>query len=195
MNAFDVDNAPESEPGELVVGDFWQWKRTDLGDYDNTLFTLSYVLRLGSGTVVRSETITAVASGDDYLVSVASSVSVLYVPGVYHYSIYLTRISDSNRLEIGRGTLTIKSNLAVDEQDPRSHARIMLGKIESIIENRAESDVDNYAIAGRSITKMSIAELREWRNHYRSEVQAEDDEVRRRNGKKPQNKLKVRFVQ
>ena len=33
-NLFDVDHAREGEPLELVVGDFLQWKRSDLvADY------------------------------------------------------------------------------------------------------------------------------------------------------------------
>ena len=29
-NLFDSANAPSIEPEELIVGDLWQWKRTDL---------------------------------------------------------------------------------------------------------------------------------------------------------------------
>ena len=31
-NAFDASQAPEGEPDEIVVGDFLQWKRSDLVD-------------------------------------------------------------------------------------------------------------------------------------------------------------------
>ena len=51
-NLFDAANAPTTEPLEIVVGDFIQWKRTDLGtDYPNNLFTATYIARItGGGT-------------------------------------------------------------------------------------------------------------------------------------------------
>ena len=69
-NLFDTDNVPTTEPAKIVAGDLLQWKRTDLGtDYANGSYTLSYKARLegtsaGSSVVI---TITASASGDDYL--------------------------------------------------------------------------------------------------------------------------------
>jgi hypothetical protein len=39
-NLFDVANAPTIEPEELVIGDFVQWKRTDLfGDYPDSAYS------------------------------------------------------------------------------------------------------------------------------------------------------------
>ena len=48
-NAFDSTNAPEGEPSEVVVGDFLQWKRSDLvSDYPTDLYSLSYVARINN---------------------------------------------------------------------------------------------------------------------------------------------------
>ena len=49
-NLFDADNAPTEEPEEFVIGDFVQWKRTDLStDYPNTTHTMAYVARIRAG--------------------------------------------------------------------------------------------------------------------------------------------------
>ena len=49
-NAFDATNAPENEPAEIVVGDFAQWKRSDLvTDYPTSSFTAKYVARITGG--------------------------------------------------------------------------------------------------------------------------------------------------
>jgi hypothetical protein len=91
----------------IVAGDLLQWKRTDLGtDYANGSYTLSYKARLegtsaGSSVVI---TITASASGDDYLVSVGQSTTASYAVGDYNWQAYITRNSDSERLTIDSGT-------------------------------------------------------------------------------------------
>ena len=52
----------------------------------------------------------------------------------------------------------------------------MIGKIESILEGKADSDVASYSIQGRSLTKLAIDELLQWRDYYRREV----NEIRRK---------------
>ena len=168
-NLFDTDNVPTTEPATIVVGDLLQWKRTDLGtDYANGSFTLSYKARLeGAGSTVI--TITAAASDDDYLVSVGASTTASYTAGDYRWQSYITRDSDSERLTIDSGTFEVVANKAAATDDPRSHAKIMLDKIESILEGRADGDVAAYSINGRSLTKLAIPDLMMWRDRYKAE--------------------------
>ena len=64
-NLFDAANAPTTEPLEIVVGDFIQWKRTDLGaDYPNDQYTATYVARITGGGASEI-TLTGTASGND----------------------------------------------------------------------------------------------------------------------------------
>ena len=192
-NLFDAANAPTKEPSEIISGDYTQWKRTDLGDFDNTLYTLKYSARLG-GTGATEIEITATASGSDYLVTVPSATSAAYTVGTYYWQAYITRDSDDERILIDNGTLIVTANLDIATTDPRSHARIMVDKIESLLENRADADVADYSIGNRSITKMSPKELRDWRAFYRNEVRAEDDATARARGDTTQNTIQVRFV-
>ena len=131
-NLFDTGNVPTTEPATIVAGDLLQWKRTDLGtDYASGSHTLSYKARLegtsaGSSVVL---TLTASASGDDYLVSVAAGTTVNYSTGVYRWQAYITRNSDSARLTIDSGTFEVLANRSINTSDPRSHVKTMLDKI------------------------------------------------------------------
>ena len=71
-NAFDTDTSATTEPAKIIAGDTLIWRRSDLNsDYANSAHVLSYKARL-EGTGATVITITASASGDDYLVSVAA---------------------------------------------------------------------------------------------------------------------------
>ena len=90
-NLFDAANAPTTEPLEIVVGDFIQWKRTDLGtDYPNNLFTATYIARITGGGASEIQ-LTGTASGDDYLFSADSVTSADFTPGYYHWQLEIVR--------------------------------------------------------------------------------------------------------
>lgn len=188
-----TDSAPEGEPESFIAGDFITWKRSGLhADYANDAYTLSYKARLeADGTDVI--TITASASGTDYLVSIGSSTSANYTVGVYHWQAYITRDSDSERITIDSGTFEVKANRSSATTDPRTHAKTMLDKIESLLEGKADSDVMNYSIQGRSLTKLTIKELMEWRKFYRAEVFEEEKAERIANGEGSGATIKVSF--
>lgn len=162
----------EGEPADIVVGDYLQWKRSDLvSDYPTNQYTLNYIGRIAQGG---SEiNITATGQTDHYLIQVASTVTANYTPGDYHWQAEIVRNSDSARHVISRGHSIVIPDLDVNNADPRSHAEVMLSKIESLLSGKADSDVSNYSIQGRSLTKMSLAELMEAREAYDGLVKAE----------------------
>ena len=77
--------------------------------------------------------------------------------------------------------------------DLRSHAALMVSKIESILVGKADSDVSSYSIAGRSLSKMSFQELIEARDYYRAEYQKEKSAEDAKNGRKGVSTIQVRF--
>lgn len=193
-NLFDPSNAPETEPLKFVLGDFVQWKRSDLvTDYPLATYSAQYVSRLSSGgntefTVVGTET------DGTYLFTIASSTSSGFVAGDYHWQLEIVRTSDSSRIVVERGDWSIIVDLDVNGSDPRSHAQIMIGKIESILQGKADSDIGSYSIAGRSLTKMSFAELLDARDKYKSEYAQELIKARLEVGKPSGSTVKVRFA-
>ncbi len=192
-NLFDPAQSPTVEPTEIVVGDFIQWRRTDLGtDYPNTAYTMTYVARITGGGSTEIQ-LTGSAYSSDYLFSVSSTTSSAFTAGYYHWQLEAVRNSDSNRIVIDRGSFTAIADLDVNGADPRSHAEIMIGKIESLLQGKADADVANYSVAGRSLTKMSFAELQKARDDYKAEFAKETIAERIRKGQASGSTIKVRF--
>ena len=191
-NLFDSANAPTGVPTEVVVGDFIQFKITQFSDdYSNSLFTMRFVARISTGGATEVN-VAATASGDDYLFSISSATSANFTVGTYHYQLEIERNSDNERIVVDRGEIDIVTDYD-NQVDPRQHAEIMLGKIESILEGKADSDVSSYSIAGRSLTKLSPDELVQWRDYYRREVFAIKRKEAIKHGRKPKSTILLRF--
>lgn len=192
-NLFDSANAPNKEPETIVVGDYLLWKRTDLGsDYSNSLYTATYVARITGGGNTEVQVV-GTASGSDYLFTVSSTTSEAFVAGFYHWQLEIKRNSDNNRIVVDRGNFTVIVDLDVNGADPRTHAEIMVGKIESILNGKADSDVSSYSVAGRSLTKMSFNELLQARDYYKREMLKEETAESIRRGDATGATIKVRF--
>jgi|14BtaG_2_1085337.scaffolds.fasta_scaffold01631_3 hypothetical protein len=194
-NLFDTANIQEREPTEIRAGDILQWKRTDLHqDYPNDQYTLKY-----TATVYHANhhdiDITASASGNDYLVSVASSTTVGYDIGEYDWQAYIIRNSDSERITIDSGHWTIVDDYDSSNSDVRTHAQKMLTYIESFLETKASNgDVSSYSIGGRSLTKFGFEEITQLRNYYRREVVQQTKKQRLKGGRySTGNNVKVVF--
>ena len=192
-NLFDATNAPETEPTEIVAGGFYQWKRNDLGvDYPTSAYTLSYKARIAGGGFPNIS-LTATASGDQYLVTITSAASAAYQTGDYKWQSFITRNSDSAKILLAEGEWKIVSDVGSSTADFRSHAAIMVAKIESLLNGKADADVANYSIAGRSLTKLTMAELIEARDYFKSEVIQEQNLDKIKRGQKTQSTVLVRF--
>ena len=193
-NLFDEANAPEGEPLQIVVGDFLQWKKTQIAsDYPTATHSAEYVARITAGGA--SEIKLAATERDTYyLFQVDSATSAAFDAGFYHWQLEVTETATGNRIVVERGEFEAIQDLDINGADPRPHAEIMLDKIESLLEGRADGDVSTYSIAGRSITKMSPEELLQWRDYYRREVAV----YRRKNaidrGKKGNATILMRFT-
>lgn len=192
-NLFDAANSPTTEPLEIVVGDYIQWRRTDLGtDYPNDEYTATYVARITGGGA-NEITLVGTAYNDDYLFTVSSVTSADFVPGYYHWQLEIVRDSDSNRIVVDRGTFTAIVDLDVNQSDPRTHAEIMIDKIETVLQGRADADVLSYSISGRSLSKMTPDELVQWRDYYKRELIMEQRKERVRRGLPTGATLVARF--
>ena len=191
-NLFDVDNAPTTEPEKFAIGDFVQWKREDLvDDYPTATHSATWIARLASGT--SSEiTVNATETSTYYLFSIPSATSSGFTQGHYHWQLEITETSSGNRIIIDSGTLDIEYDLDVNV-DPRSHAQIMVDKIESILQGKADADVSSYSINGRSLTKMSFQDLNDARDFYRKEYAKELQLERAKNGDATGATVLVRF--
>lgn len=184
---------PEGEPAEVVAGDTWTWKRTDLAtDFPPATYSLSYALKI-EGSTAAPIAIAAAESGNEYQVTVAAAATAGYAAGTYRWEAFATRTSDSARVRIGHGQIIVRPNAVTSTVDPRSHAQKMLDAIDALMEGRSVKDVNNYSIKDRSISKMTAEELVFWRNYYRAEVNREKISERRRLGKSTGRTMVARF--
>lgn len=195
-NLFLAANAPEGEPTEIVVGDFLQWKRADIAQTypTSTGYTAEYVARITGGGASEIKLPQAAGSTDDfYLFTVDSVTSADFTPGLYHWQLEITQTSSGNRIVVDIGDFEAIPDMDSNQADPRIHAEIMVAKIESLLEGKADADVSSYSIAGRSLTKMSYEELTTERDKYRREVvQHKNNELIKR-GKTNGATIQVRF--
>lgn len=193
VNLFNTDNAPTLEPHNIVVGDRVTWRKKNLGqDYPSSTYTVAYVSRVSAGGGTHEFTVTGSADGDDYLFTITSVVSADFDVGHHHWQLEITRTSDSERIVIATGSWDIITDLD-NNVDPRSHAEIMLDKIETVLQGRADADVLSYSINGRSLSKIPVTELVEWRDYYRSEVVKQHRIDHVKNGRAHSGTVKVRF--
>lgn len=170
---FDVAVFPTCEPNYLVSGQHSGWK-IDL-DFDDTLYSVKYVMRKyevvddSDATNDPDQTLTINGTYDaneeawvfEYSDTIDSGDE-----GSYAWDLIVVRTSDSAEKTLSSGFM----KLFLGTDDRRSHAEIMIAKIDSVLQGRADSDISNYSIKGRSIDKMSPKELTEWRDYYRYEI-------------------------
>ena len=190
---FDSTNYPTTEPEILTIGDRWVWKRTDIGsDYAPSSYALSYRARLlGSGSTNFS--FVASESGTDYLVEISSSTTANYTAGIYAWSMYITRSSDSERFALDTGKFEVKSNLVTSESDPRSHAAKMVDHLESTLESLAQKLTTAYSISDRSSTLRSMDEVSTQLNFHRAIYNREVMKDRAKSGRRTGQNILVRL--
>lgn len=194
-NLFDSTNYPTNVPDELVVGDRWVWKRTAMvADYPVASYQVKYSFRLLT-TAATEISITASenSSPEEYLVEVAAATTAAYTAGDYTYQEYIIRSSDSERFVFSTGVLIVKPDLDTDTSDPRSNARIILDGLQAMLENRATIDQMSMSIAGRSLSRMTPAEIRDWERHYKYLVGLETKKMRIEKGQPTGSQVLVKF--
>lgn len=161
-------NVPTSIPATLVAGDSWQWLLS-LSDYPAPTWLASVFFR-SRKEFFKAD---AVASGTDQSFSIAASTTAGYTAGRYEWSVRVT--DGTNVVSLSSGWTDVSPNPAASgERDPRSWARRTLDALEATLEGRASADQMAMTINGRSISRMSIPDLRAWRAELRQEVTTQE---------------------
>jgi hypothetical protein len=129
-----------------------------------------------------------------FLFQAASAVTGTWSPGEYHWQLDVIRNSDSERYTLERGhNLTVVADLDLNMSDPRTHEEITLDKIRSLIQGKADADVSSYSIAGRSLTKMTFAELTEAEDYFAKKVASQRAKLEGQQNRNTGATIKVRF--
>jgi hypothetical protein len=192
-NLFDSANYPTREPTALQAGDLWAWKRTDLvTDYPSSAYSLSYIARREiTGEKI---SISTTGSTEAYTVSVSSTTTDNYEEGRYHWVAYITRTSDSARIEVDKGVFEVAPNRSTSSADPRSFAQIALDNIETYLKDPTNLAAASYSIAGRSLSRWNRADLLTERERLKGEVTRERRAEQIAKGLGTNATIRVRFT-
>jgi hypothetical protein len=165
---------PTTVPASVIAGDTITWTQS-FSDTPASLWTLKYRL-LNASTKID---ITAVASGDDFLVAVTAATSAAWAAGSYDYIAWVEKGTGptAERQTVDQGRITVVANLATATTfDGRSDARkIYEGLItayKSAVTERAY--VSEYEIAGRRIKFNNKADWLVELNFWKAQLTAEE---------------------
>lgn len=184
---FDTGTVPTTEPESIIAGSYVAWQRKL--DLSNTLYSVSYRLTPTTGGTPLTLTGTTVDGGAVWSFHALSAVTAAWPDGEYRWDMVVTRLSDSEKALTETGVIRVFASTA----DRRTHAEVMLAKIESLLSGRADDDIDNYTIKNRSISKMSVKDLMEWRDYYRAEI-ARTGGSSSAGGRPKNNTVRVRWI-
>ncbi|MEI8647414.1 hypothetical protein P4S73_04695 [Paraglaciecola sp. Hal342] len=114
--------------------------------------------------------------GGELVVSLNSSATTAHVAGEYHWFLFST--FNENRHQVADGYITISDDPTKQNSvDTSTYASRVLASIEKRIEGRILTDHENYAVDGRSLTRIPFAQLEGLRNKYAWMVR--DEKVRK----------------
>ena len=185
---------PKIEPYEVFAGDTFRWDKT-LDNYtpaDSWALTYSFRSNTGTGFNITG----AANSGNSgWEITVAAATSASYTTGDYECQAYVTK--GSERFVVDNGRTVINRNLNAltvgATTDLRTHAKLMLSKIQSVLEGRVDADIENYSIGGRSINKIPVNELVSILHTYEEKLDKEERKARLANKHGSGRLIKARF--
>lgn len=177
-----------TEPLSFTAGETVEWKKHIDGYLPKDNWKLSYSFR-SSGDKFDVE---AEPKDDHYYIHLEAEETAKHKPGIYWWQAAVSK-GNSSYL-VGEGTLEVKPELAVlDTYDGRSHVKQVLDALEALILGKASRDQLSYSISGRSLSRLSPAELLKWRDLYKAEYAREIQQLRISQGLGNNNTIKVRF--
>lgn len=183
--ATDLTNVPQS----FTVGETTIWTQA-LTDYPASAGTL--VTTFINST--HKFAVTATASGDSHVSTISATTSAGLTKGIYSWQQkYTTTVGSIVTIVASGRTELLPSFSAATTLDTRTHAKTVLDAIEAVIAGRATEDHLSMSIAGRSISKMTLAELIQARDLYRREYALEVKAEKIARGEQPGGRIMVRF--
>ena len=184
-------------PSKITAGDSPEWLIA-LPDYPATDWMLHYSLVKSGKTITIDGA--QYEGGITHYISIDSETSAEYTAGVYSYQAYVTQSEGETitaKHVVERGTIEILPDFSAlaSGYDDRSFAKTCLDNIEAVIEGRASQAQQEYTIAGRQLKFMTLDELLNARNRFRSEYRAEEATKKTaKTGKSRFGQVQVRFT-
>lgn len=157
-----------SLPSELRAGTTLEYTRT-LPDFPASLWTMELVLR---GVSMLSKIATEI--GDSFVIEITPEESRDLLPGNYQAMELVTEKATQKRYEASIGWVNVLRDLhAAGAGEAQTWEEKTLVIIEAVLQGRATSDMQAYTIGNRSVTKIPVVELIQWRERLRAAVRAQ----------------------
>lgn len=191
-NLFDTAHYPDKEPSELSVGERWAWKREDISSaYPATDYTLKYSLSpLGNGELIRFD---AGKSGSSHVVEVASSVTGSYVSDEYRFTAVVVRDSDSEKVEVDAGYISIAAAAGGTDGTSRSWVYEVLLAIRATIKGTATTDQSSFVFGGRELSRRTPAELMDMEKEFSRRWEKEKSDLAKKSGRSTNNRVLMKM--
>lgn len=155
---------------EVYTADFW---------------SLAYYL-VGAARAESSFAVNADGISFDVTLVAISAPSTPLPVGNYYFQAYVTYLSDpTDKRLVDSGQIKIIADLSsntVTSFDGRSNAESMVAAIDAVMQKKATHDQQSYTIGQRTLVRMPMDQLLEWRKYYVGIVEAEYLAARREAG-------------
>jgi hypothetical protein len=180
--------------GDTVIFDVPAFKDAIGTTIDSGTYTLNWYAR--TNTASEGATITGVAEGDGWRITVPSATTTDFDAGLWTWQAIATY--GSVQYTAGRGQFTVKATASYSGTpgafDDRSRAEIDLSYVEAAIRTLSQGGmVQEYSIGGRSLRRYKMTELLELRSTLQNEVAMERRREKIRQGLGNPGLAKVRF--
>ena len=180
--------------GDTVIFDVPAFKDAIGTTIDSGTYTLKWYAR--TNTASEGATITGVAEGDGWRITVPSATTADFDAGLWTWQAIATY--GSVQYTAGRGQFTVKATASYSGTpgafDDRSRAEIDLENVDAAIRTLSSGGmVQEYSIGGRSLRRYKMTELLELRSTLQNEVAMERRREKIRQGLGNPGLAKVRF--
>ena len=179
-------------PDKLIIGASATWTATTPDYSADDSYALSYEFSNAEYAFSISGNPPIVPDGTTHTVTITPTISETWEPGEYSWRAFASKSGE--KWLVARGEWTIEPDLAGNEYDGRSHVKKTLDALEATIENKATRDQSSVSIEGRSLSRMSPAELDIWRRRYQHYYRQEQDAARIAAGLPSKSRILARFV-
>lgn len=165
-------------PAQFLVGDTVKWTDSSFDGKGSADYTLTYTL-VGPSKL----TVTGVASGDGWDVTISASSSAGLTAGDYVWQAALT--ATGVKYTVGTGQLVVQKNISAQDAgyDGRTQAETDLAAVKAAIRARVSGDATvEYTIGNRSLKKEPLANLIALRTQLEADVAREKQAKRLSDG-------------
>lgn len=155
-------------PTSFVAGDSVSWAWKDAKYTPTAGYTSGYSFVIPG----QNKTVVGVAQPDDSWLFTILSADSVWPAGSYGWQRYVTLAGERTTVASGRTTVQTAYAGQGAGNDPRSQYEQIIAAIDDTLQGRVNSDISRYSFNGRSLDKLTLAELMTARGYYQSQLNA-----------------------